>query len=94
MSKQPQRQPEKIVAPVPQQAAPVREIEDFRRCPLCWGGHGGYGVAYSTQGNRRYYRCVKTTNPQHGPCGHTWVAIVSLEVIRVESRTVRLDGER
>jgi len=77
--------------PVPK----TRVIEEYRHCPICWGGNGGYGTAYSTNGSTRYYKCTRTTKPDGvGPCGHTWTATVRLEVIKVEHRRVHLDGER
>jgi hypothetical protein len=83
MSKQnkPQGQPVKA-----EQKQPT--IPGYRRCPLCWGGNGGYGVAYRTNGNTRYYRCCRGEKS----CGHTWTA--TLQVVRVEHRVVELDGER
>lgn len=89
--------------PKPQQAPPVdsipatpeREIEIFRRCPICWNGRGGYGVAYSTQGNVRYYKCCKARGGDGlGPCGHTWSVRVVLSSVVVESRQIFLDGQR
>jgi len=71
-----------------------RVIEDFRHCPICWSGNGGYGTAYSTHGRTRYYKCDKTTKEDRGPCGHTWTVEVKLEVIKVEHRIVKMDGER
>ncbi len=72
-----------------------RVIEEHRHCPVCWSGNGGFGDCYSTQGSTRYYKCVQTTKPDGpGPCGHTWTATVKLQVIRVEHRVVKLDGER
>jgi hypothetical protein len=70
-----------------------RVIEDYRHCPICWGGNGGYGTAYSTQGRTRYYKCDKSTTDK-GPCGHTWTVLVKLEVIRVEHRVVDVEGQR
>lgn len=89
-------------APKPQQtpepepvAAVEREIEAYRRCPVCWNGRGGYGVAYSTQGSVRYYKCCRSRKPEGlGPCGHTWSVRVVLSSVVVESRQVFLDGER
>jgi len=71
-----------------------RIVEEYRHCPVCWHGSGGYGVAYSTQGQTRYYKCCKTTKSDTGPCGHTWTATVTLETIKIEHRIVTLDGER
>ena len=86
--------PEKTVTSVSQERTP-RTIEEYRHCPICWNGHGGYGTCYSTHGRTRYYKCDQTTKPDGpGPCGHTWTATVKLEVVRVEHRTVELDGER
>lgn len=68
-----------------------REIEPYRQCPICWGRCGGYGVAYSTQGLSRYYRCCKSRNNEYPPCGHTWKVVlnnISLDVIRVEHKTI------
>lgn len=80
---------------VPAETARSRTIEDYRHCPLCWEGNGGYGVAYSTNGRTRYYKCCKTAKEgSPGPCGHTWTALVKLEVIRVEHRVVQIEGQR
>ena len=65
-------------------------IGKHRQCPLCWDRCKGVGLAYSTQGNRRYYKCKKTLT-DHPPCGHSWTAIVQLEVIRVEHRVVSFE---
>lgn len=77
-----------------EQPAPQREIEAYRRCPICWQGNGGYGLAYSTQGRTRYYKCSKTNKDNSLPCGHTWTALVTLESIRIEHRVVKIDGQR
>lgn len=68
-----------------------RIIEEWRRCPVCWDGRGGYGVCYSKQGRTRYYKCCKSNKDGGFPCGHTWTALVKLEVIRVEHRTIELE---
>lgn len=73
---------------------PSRVIEPHRHCPLCWTGNGGYGTAYSKHGRTRYYKCDQSTNENRGPCGHTWTVEVKLEVVKVEHRVVKLDGER
>ena len=88
---QPQLQP---VEPAP--SRPVeREIEVHRRCPVCWNGRGGYGVAYSTQGSVRYYKCCRSRLPDGlGPCGHTWSVRVVMSSVVVESRQVFMDGQR
>lgn len=75
-------------------STPTRDIADYRRCPLCWNGSGGYGCAYSTQGKTRYYKCCKTVDPEKVPCGHTWTATVLLETIKIEHKVVTLDGMR
>lgn len=67
-----------------------KDVEWFRRCPLCWGRCKGVGKAYSKNGCTRYYRCAKTLTDE-APCGHTWSAIVRTEVVRVEHRVVSLD---
>lgn len=85
--KQQPKQP--IQAPVqPVTPPPARKIEAHRQCPICWAGNGGYGVAYSTQGPVRYYKCSKTEVVGASPCGHTWTAVVRMEVIKVEHKTV------
>lgn len=63
-----------------------RVIEEYRRCPVCWNGSGGYGVAYSTQGRTRYYKCCRSESGT--PCGHTWTVQVQLEVVRIEHHRV------
>ena len=72
---------------------PKREIESYRRCPICWERSGGYGLAYSTHGPTRYYKCSAAADGQQ-PCGHTWTVTVKVEVLRAEHRPVILDGER
>lgn len=85
------KQDQKKAEQIPKQ----RVIEEYRHCPICWGGNGGYGTAYSTQGRTRYYKCDKTTKPDGtGPCGHTWTATVTLEAIRIEHRVVEIEGQR
>ncbi len=85
-----------VVARV-EQPATVEAVESaenmpvYRRCPLCWEGRKGYGVSYSKQGNRRFYKCKKTLSDQ-SPCGHTWTAIVQLSVLRIESREVEIES--
>jgi hypothetical protein len=74
-------------------AAKERVVEEHRRCPICWEGNGGYGTAYSKHGRTRYYKCNQSRTDQ-GPCGHTWTVLVKLEVLAVEHRIVRMDGER
>ncbi len=69
-------------------------IADCRRCPICWGGNGGYGDCRSTQGGTRYYKCMRTLDPNKPPCGHTWTAQVQLIVTKIEHKVVTLDGER
>lgn len=87
---------EKEVIAVPVVPAVVSEdsIQVYRRCPICWGRAKGYGVTYSTHGRTRYYKCVKSISQELPPCGHTWSATVKLEVLKVEHRTVLIDGER
>lgn len=74
-----------------------------RRCPVCWGGRRGVGLVYKTADpmcvegieeyppnvKRRYYKCARTLRPNEtGPCGHTWVVEVRVEVTAVEHRHV------
>ena len=87
------QQPEKPVHK-PIEKPQTRVIEEYRHCPVCWSGNGGYGSAYSTHGRTRYYKCDKSTSAERGPCGHTWTVEVKLEVIKVEHRIVKMDGER
>jgi hypothetical protein len=77
-----------------QPSEPIRQIEDYRKCPVCHEGRGGYGVAYSTQGQTRYYRCCKSNKPNGFPCGHTWSVRVVLSSVVVEHKQVFLDGQR
>ena len=88
---QPQQQRPAVELPPTTQG---EEIEVHRRCPICWEGRGGYGLAYSTQGKTRYYRCCKSAKPGLGPCGHTWTVRVQLETIVIQHRVVSLDGQR
>lgn len=60
-----------------------RRIEPYRQCPLCWNGQRGAGLAYSTHGSTRYYKCQN--------CGHTWTAQVKVEVLKVEHRPVEMN---
>lgn len=62
---------------------PRRDVEKHRQCPICFPRFGGAGVAYCTRGRTRYYKCDR--------CGHTWTAVVEVEVTRVEHRDVELD---
>jgi hypothetical protein len=87
------RQPHKAPEPQPQPAR-AEEIQVFRRCPICWDLAGGHGVAYSTQGQTRYYKCCRTKSPEHPPCGHTWSVRVALNVVTLEHKVVSLDGLR
>ena len=74
--------------PKPAEPTTGEAVPVYRRCPICWGARHGVGTAYSTQGNTRYYKCTSNTD---GPgCGHTWSALVRLEVVKIESRTVEL----
>jgi hypothetical protein len=77
-----------------QPAETSRQIEDYRKCPVCHDGRGGYGVAYSTQGQTRYYRCCKSNRPDGFPCGHTWSVRVVLSSVVVEHKQVFIDGQR
>ena len=95
------KQPERIVEPnqPPSDVLKVScresdgEIKIHRRCPVCWERCKGVGVSYSTQGRTRYYKCKRTLTDLP-PCGHTWSATVQLHVMKVEHRTIELDGER
>ena len=69
---------------------PPREVESHRRCPICWQGQGGYGTAYSKHGSTTYYKCTKTDKAGAMPCGHTWTALIRVEVVRVEHRSVSM----
>jgi hypothetical protein len=94
MSKQRPEKPVQKITETPAEKPQLRTIEEYRHCPVCWNGNGGYGTAYSTHGRTRYYKCDKCTKGDRGPCGHTWTVEVKLEVIKVEHRIVKLDGER
>jgi hypothetical protein len=77
-------------------------VEAHRRCPLCWGGLRGVGLAVRTAGRTRYYKCkqhVACTHAgdpveQHGQvisggCGHNWsVQLAIVETAFVEKRVV------
>lgn len=89
MSKPEQNQPKKAQETPPKE----RIVEEYRRCPICWEGNGGYGTAYSTHGRTRYYKCDQSKS-ERGACGHTWTALIKLEVIKVEHRVVSVDGQR
>ena len=99
----PSKQRPATATPQPQQQRPAidlpattqgEEIEIHRRCPICWEGRGGYGLAYATQGQTRYYRCCKSNKPGPGACGHTWTVRVQLQTIVIQHKVVTLDGER
>jgi hypothetical protein len=98
-TQQPQ-QPQQAQAPPQRPAVALpqtttgEQIEIHRRCPICWEGRGGYGLAYSTQGQTRYYRCCKSDKPGLGPCGHTWSVRVQLQTIVIQHKVVSIDGER
>ena len=87
------RQPHKAPEPQPQPTR-TEEIQVFRRCPISWDLAGGHGVAYSTQGQTRYYKCCRTKSPEHPPCGHTWSVRVALNIVTLEHKVVSLDGLR
>lgn len=74
---------------IEQPIAKIEHVEEHRRCPICWDRCKGIGLVYSTQGRTRYYKCKKTQSDLP-PCGHTWTATV--QIVRVEHRTVELDG--
>jgi len=76
---------------LPKTEVDPESIPVHRRCPLCWGRSKGVGIAYSTQGFTRYYKCKRTLSPDHPPCGFTWSAIVKLDVLRVEHRDIDLE---
>ena len=78
----------------PKPTAQQEEIQAWRRCPICWDRAGGYGIAYSTQGQTRYYKCCRTQRPDAPPCGHTWSVRVQLNAVILEHKTVSLDGLR
>lgn len=78
MAKKADNKPE--IKPPPEPAA--RSIPTHRCCPLCFHGQGGTGLCYSKRGNTSYYKCQL--------CGHTWTAIVRVEVVRVEHRIVEI----
>lgn len=88
-----ERQPHKAPDIQPQPAR-SEEIQPWRRCPICWDRAGGHGVAYSTQGQTRYYKCCRSKSPDHPPCGHTWSVRVALNVVTLEHKAVSLDGLR
>lgn len=81
-------EPEK--APTPRKIT----IHPHRFCPICWGARGGYGTAYSKQGQTTYYKCDQTTKPDEAPCGHTWTVVLRIEAVSIEHRVVNNDGER
>jgi hypothetical protein len=87
------RQPHKAPEPQPQPAR-SEEIQPWRRCPICWDRAGGHGVAYSTQGQVRYYKCCRTRSPEHPPCGHTWTFRFALNIMTLEHKTPIVDGLR
>jgi DNA-directed RNA polymerase subunit RPC12/RpoP len=58
-----------------------------RQCPLCFTGEmHGTGVAYSTQGNKRYMKCKE--------CGHTWVVTFRTHIVKIEHRTIELNERK
>lgn len=106
MSKHSQRH---ITQPIQQPAVPQaaktpdapairspRKVEEHRRCPICWGERGGVGIASSSDGQTRYYKCrgVDPERPDGFPCGFTWKVIVKTQIVAVESRPVIIDGTR
>lgn len=52
------------LATVPKGVSRDNDPPKHRQCPLCWGGLGGVGVAYSTHGSVSFYKCKV--------CSHTW----------------------
>ena len=81
------------VTPIGVNIDKVESTPVYRRCPVCWDRCKGVGLTYSTHGSTRYYKCKKSLSDLP-PCGHTWTATVRLEVLKVEYRSVELDGER
>lgn len=74
-----------------QDAQAAIEIEAYRRCPLCWGERGGYGIASSTQGRRRFYKCKKSTKPEWGGCGFNWHCVIEpAQVVNISAQNVDL----
>lgn len=55
---------------------PESIVKAHRRCPRCWPGRRGFGVAYSSGPRTTYYRCRRHVdaegNKQGGGCGYTW----------------------
>lgn len=74
-------------------AAPL-EIAAHRRCPVCHGGQGGYGRAYSSDRGTSYYRCVyhldENGQRASGGCGHTWSVKVSRKIVLTEHHEVEV----
>lgn len=81
----------------PETDSAEEEIPAERRCPLCWNGRRGVGVAYHTDRQTRYYKCVRSTRrddqdkPELG-CGHTWSVRVVREVGAIRHRTIDVRG--
>lgn len=82
-----------IVAPMPEvidvrkeivdgiKKEPRREVVKHRQCPLCYTGEfNGVGVAYNTNGRKRYYKCDR--------CRYTWIAYVETTVFSIEHKNI------
>ena len=84
-----------------------RKIDYYRRCPICWGVHKGYGTVDNTYPNgTSWLRCDQSLNPELGPCGFTWTKtpeqkekdaaqeLIEYQHAMVEHRRVTIDGKR
>lgn len=79
--------PAGYVPPVPPPlVSDKRDVPIFRQCPVCYGGKGGVGNVYCTQGQTRYYKCDR--------CAHTWTAVVKMAAVKIESRTVDISTRK
>ena len=74
---------------------PTTDIESIppeRRCPLCWHGQRGIGLAYHTNRQTRYYKCSRSLLEGGGGCGFTWSVQVHKTVREIRHRRVNTQG--
>lgn len=65
-----------------------RPVEDWRRCPSCFGGWGGVGhiVGQHVHKSTKYLKCQT--------CGHTWSAVLKVVAISINQNLSGNDSER
>lgn len=69
-----------------------REIKEYRRCPVCWNRHRGYGTVRSTSETKSYLKCLNALTDL-GPCGFAWSVQFVEEVVILRSKRPLRPGE-